>query len=148
MTDIMDPTIEQMRSRLLTVEQARERLGRTEPISEVSFEAQKGVQFRVEKEWDEVADATEGTDLVPAFVRFFPNGADFRLTKDALMEFGAKVGIPRKLQERTPAHLLEPQLNWWFEGNGGWEGKKFKSFVSGSQVNAMGSGTIQPFSNL
>ncbi len=148
MPDIMSPTIEEMRPRLLTLGQARERLGRTEPINEVTFEAQRGVKFSLSASWDSEADALEDTDESGAHVTLFPGGDSFPLTKGALLEFGAKVGIPRKLQERTPAHLLEPQLNWWFGGNGGWEGRKFKSFAVDHVLTAVGSGTIRPFSNL
>lgn len=154
MTDIMDPSIEQMRSRLLTLDQAREKLSRTEPLNELKFEAGKDVHFTLPGDWDERSDELDGLADTGATVTLV-SGQKYRLTKDALLEAGAKVGIPRKLQERTPANLLEPWLNWWFQGNSGWEGKSFKSFVNGSDgpdqdplVLAFGSGTIDPFSNL
>lgn len=148
-SDIMDPTIEQMRPRLLTLDQLRNRLATTEPVTDLSFEAHSGIEFRIDAGWDLAAEATEGSELVQAWVRLFAGADERQLTKDALLEFGAKVGIPRKLQERTPAHLLQPQLNWWFGGNGGWEGKKFKAFAAADgPISAVGSGTIVPFSNL
>jgi hypothetical protein len=148
--DIMDPTIEQMRPRLLTLDQARERLSATEPLTEAKFEAQRGVRFRLQDDWDMVADTLVGTDLLNSYVTL-PGGQDYRLAKDALLEAGAKVGIPRKLQERTPARLLAEWLNYWFSGNSGWEGRAFKGFVTDTgdpHLVAFGSGTINPFSNL
>lgn len=148
MPDILDPSIDQMRPRLLTLDKLRDRLSTTEPVVDLSFEAQQGVEFSIGSNWDAEAVAAEGSDPVDARVRLHPGADERRLTKDALLELGAKVGIPRKLQERTPAHLLQPWLNWWFAGNGGWEGKKFKAFATGELVSAVGSGTIVPFSNL
>jgi hypothetical protein len=152
--DIMDPSIAEMRPRLLTLDQAREKLSRTEPLDELKFEAAKEVRFTLPENWDVVAEELDGTDDTGASATLL-SGQKYRLTKDALLEAGAKVGIPRKLQMRTPAKLLEPWLNWWFQGNGGWEGKSFKSFVSGADgpdqwplVIAFGSGSISPFSNL
>lgn len=151
MADTLDPSIDEMRPRLLTVDQARETLATTEPLGEVAFEAQEGVRFRLGKNWDEVAETLQGSDIADAWVTMHPGGDEFRLTKDSLLEAGAKVGIPRKLQERTPSHLLADQLNWWFGGGRGkWDGKKFKAFTGGTdgRVIAFGSGTINPFSNL
>jgi hypothetical protein len=151
----MDPSIDEMRPRLLTLDQAREKLSATEPLQDFKFEAQSGVVFRIDPDWDKVSETARGSDTMNAFVRLYPNGDEYQLTKDSLLEAGAKVGIPRKLQERTPSHLLEQQLNWWFGGNSGWEGREFKGFVRGEAgpdsvpvVVAFGSGTIRPFSNL
>jgi hypothetical protein len=150
----MDPSIEEMRPRLMTLGQAREKLAVTEPLNELAFEAGKEVRFSLPEDWDERSDELDGMADTGGLVTLV-SGQEYRLTKDALLEAGAKVGIPRKLQERTPGPLLEGWLNHWFGGNGGWEGKSFKSFVSGADgpdqeplVIAFGSGTIQPFSNL
>jgi hypothetical protein len=151
--DIMDPSIAEMRPRLFTLDQAREKLAVTEPLNELKFETGGKVRFVLPDNWDDVAEDLDGMDDTGATVTL-ASDQEYRLTKDALLEAGAKVGIPRKLQMRTPRHLLEPQLNWWFSGNGGWEDKSFKSFVSGAMRNKMplviafGSGTISPFSNL
>lgn len=149
MADVV--TIEDMRPRLLTLDQARERLSSTEPLAERKFEAQTGVRFLVQDDWDTVAETMMGPDLTDSYARLYDGGEDFRLTKDALLEAGAKVGIPRKLQERSPASWLQAGLNHWFSGCSGWEGKEFKAFVAGTsdpQLVAFGSGTISPFSNL
>lgn len=154
--DILDPSVEEMRPRLLTLDQARERLARTEPLREFKFEAQTGVVFRVGEDWDSVAETTQGMERIDAYATLYPDGDEYQLTKDALLEAGAKVGIPRKLQERTPASILVDQLNYWFAGaRGRWDGREFKAFVSGEGgmdsvplVIAFGSGTINPFSNL
>jgi hypothetical protein len=153
-TDIMDPSIEEMRPRLLTLDQVRENLTVTEPLHELKFEAGKDVHFTLPDDWEERAEDLDGMDDTGASVTLV-SGQKYRLTKDALLEAGAKVGIPRKLQERSPASWLENGLNWWFKGNSGWEGKAFKAFISGADGSskwplaiAFGSGTIQPFSNL
>jgi hypothetical protein len=151
--DIMDPSIAEMRPKLFTLDQAREKLSVTEPLNELKFEAGKAVRFRLPADWDETADEMDGMADTGATVTL-ASAQPYRLTKDALLEAGAKIGIPRKLAMRTPALLLEPWLNWWFQGNSGWAEKSFKSFVSGGDIGvnplviAFGSGTISPFSNL
>ncbi len=154
MIDAMDPSIEEMRPRLLTLDQARGCLSTTEPLNELKFEAGDAVAFHLPDNWDEVSEELDGGDDAGARVALV-SGQAYRLTKDALLEACSKVGIPRKLAMRTPAHLLESWLNWWFKGNSGWDGRLFKSFISGADgtsvaplVLAFGSGTIQPFSNL
>jgi hypothetical protein len=152
---ILDPSIEEMRPRLLTLDQARARLGKTEPLRELKFEAGSAVQFRFPEDWDEVVEETDGLDAMDVFATLGGSTQEYRLTKDAVLEAGAKIGIPRKLQERTPSHLLSQQFNWWFGGRGGWDGKSFKAFVADKPGDddrplavAFGSATISPFSNL
>ncbi len=151
--DIMDPSIAEMRPRLLTLDQARDKLAVTEPLNELKFDVGEHVRFRLPENWDEVADGLDGTDDTGGLVSL-ASSQEYRLTKDALLEAGAKVGIPRKLAMRTPAPLLEPWLNWWFQGNSGWEGKSYKAFITGVShtdtplLIAFGSGTISPFSNI
>lgn len=150
-SDVMDPSIEEMIPRLHTLDQARELLAVTEPLGERRFEANPGVTFEVQEDWGQVAEGMAGSELTSSYVRLGTGGERMRMTKDALLEAGAKVGIPRKLQERSPASWLEAGLNFWFRGDGGWDGRAFKAFVAGGaqpRLVAFGSGSISPFSNL
>lgn len=153
--DILDPTIEEMRPRLLTLDQARERFSATEPLSEHKFEAGSGVMFRIGEGWDISATTAEDTDQVHAFARMPGIDQEVQLSRGALLEAVAKSGMHKVLAERTPHHLLEPWLNWWYQGNGGWEGREFKMFVRGASgpdtvplAVGFSNGTIRPFSNL
>lgn len=149
----MDPSVEEMIPRLLTLDQAREALAVTEPLGERRFEANPGVTFEVQGDWAEVAEGLAGSDLTNSYAWLGAGGDRMQLTKDALLEAGAKVGIPRRLQERSPASWLEDGLNFWFRGgNGDWDGRAFKAFVAGGSAEprlvAFGSGSISPFSNI
>lgn len=113
------------------------------------------MEFIVGEGWDISAASSLDTDQVHAFVRMPGIDQEVQLSRGALLEAAAKIGLHKVLAEKTPHQLLEPWLNWWYQGNGGWEGREFKMFVRGAAGQdsvplAVGfsNGTIRPFSNL
>jgi hypothetical protein len=143
----------EMRGKLLTLEDVRERLAATEPIGEHTFPVGSGVEFEIDPGWaEQCKPGTDmlktGTDVLEGTVLRTPGGGEYRLTRDALLEAGAAVGIPRKLQERLPSRLLQDPINWWFRG--GADKSEYKLLAMGEEpmVLAMCRPTVSPFSNL
>jgi hypothetical protein len=140
-------SIDEMRDQLLTMDEVRDRLRRTEPLTELTFPVDDEVHFEVEPGW---ADGKEDYDPTGAFVNT-PGGGRFELSKLALLEAGAAVGIPRHKQQAWPSETVAELLNWWFTGGAG--GKEFK-VLSHERADAeplalgMCRGTITPFPNL
>jgi hypothetical protein len=135
-------SIEEMRSSLLTLDQVRERLSATEPLSELSFEA-SGADLRLEAGW--AGESVELTGYTDAYLRL-PGGTEYQLTKQAALEIGAAVGIPRRIQEDTDPSLMAPVINWRLHER--LREKELKGLAREGQVLAVTRGTVSPFSNL
>jgi hypothetical protein len=139
---------EEMRSRLLTLDDTRERLRATEPLTEVIFHPGDGVNFRVEPGWN-----TEDTDNyapVAAHVQI-SGGEEYQLSRLALLEAGALVGVPRHKQEEWPAAIMQTLLNWWFREKSDRDHKLLiRGGTDGNDSLALATcrATITPFSNL
>lgn len=147
-------SIDEMRPQLLTLDTVRETLAQTEPMEEFTFSAGPGVRFRLGEGWAaESEDGEEEPDPyapVDAFVctaDVEAGGKEYQLTHQAVLQAGAACGIPRGYQQRTPAALLEPHLNYWFSG--GFGERDFKLLVMGG-TTALGitRATVSPWSNL
>jgi hypothetical protein len=140
---------EDMRAKLVSLDDLREKLEATEPLTSHTLEADK-THFVLEPNWADGLDLKAGTDTVQAFVSIGDAGGarEFQLTKDALQAATSYTGINTAYAARTPAPLIEPQLNYWF--NTGFSGNKaFKLLALGDQLGAaVTRNTIEPFSNL
>lgn len=137
---------EQVRPRLLTLEKARERLATTEPVGEVLFATQgkdsEVAKFHLSAAWNAgLADAV-GTDVVDATVRIA--GHEYQLTRDALLEATSLIGLTKAYVSKTPAQLIEPNVNWWYKNRVG----ELKALTAGDRILAFTRPTIHPFSNL
>jgi hypothetical protein len=131
-----------MRGNLLTLDQVRERLSATEPLSEVSFEA-GGADLRLESGW--AGESVPLTGYTDAFLRL-PGGTEYQLTKQAALEIGAAVGIPRRIQEDSDPSVMAPLINWRLHER--LKDKELKGLAREGQVLAVTRGTVSPFSNL
>ena len=139
-------TLDDMRDTLLTLDAAKERLAASEPLNELTFPVSADITFTAEPGWADGPD----DDAAPVFLTTGA-GAQYQLTHKAALEAGAQCGIPRGYQERLPASLLVPQLNYWFRGGFGEKEFKLLSHDRGEEsplALAMCRGTITPFSNL
>lgn len=100
--------IEQMRSKLLTLDDVRARLAVTEPGGERIFKA-TDVQMRYEPAW---AAGDDETVLAPAYLQFTgADGPEIQLTIQAALELGAACRLPREVQKSWPADLTQTVVN-------------------------------------
>lgn len=144
-------TADQMREKLLTIPQLRERLAPSEPITPVSFlagSADDRINFVIQPGWAEAATGLDGDALVNASV--IVDGTEHRLTKDALLEATSICGIQKSYAERCPSLFIEPELNFWFKNSPEFAGKEYQVFATGEdqRASAIVKGSVQPFSNL
>jgi hypothetical protein len=137
--------IEEMRGRLLTLDDVRERLSATEPLADRSFEAPQA-QVRLEHGW--AADGDD-TALANAWLRLQGEEDEIRLTRQAALEVGAFCRLPRELQKDAPADLVQTFVNRMLTENLA-RYKEIKLLVrpSDNVGTALTRNTIQPFSNL
>jgi len=145
-------TVESMKDRLKTLEEAQEFLAITEPLNTFPFSTGDGIRFHLEPGWNHGIDAMGPMDVIEkAQVRVgedLTTAPDFFLTKDALLEFTSQCGLPKPYVSKTPANFIEDQLNYWFRL--GMPGKDYKMLVTpdNERVVALTKATITPFSNL
>lgn len=135
---------EDMKAKLLTLDQLREALSRTEPLGSREIEIGDSVRFRLDPAWNHGVEARDGDEPVDAYVSI--HGSEHRLTKDALLEATSICGLTKNYAARTPSRLIEPHLNYWFRE--GLTGKEFKLLTVDGIGAAFARPTVVPFSNL
>lgn len=150
----MSITIEDMRSKLHTVEHARSVLARTEPMRPYPFSVgDMALRFRAEQGWNHGVKAKDGNEPVGVFasVGLGADAREVQLTRASLEETCLAFGFPRAYVTSCPADLLVPHMNYWFrEGLLDQPARKrdFQFLLSGDRAVAFAKQGLRPFSNL
>lgn len=146
-------TIDQMieREKVVTLDQGREILATTEPLAFVDFTTGDQIRFRVEDDWNSDVESLHGTDPVNVFMTTTSgqnDGHEYRLTLDALHQATTTFGLGKGLVDRSPGHLTEDQLNYWFRT--GLTNRNLQLMVMGTDQlgSAITRDSVEPFSNL
>lgn len=149
----MSVTYADMRSKLLTLDQARTVLARTEPMTPVPFTVGDAVRFRAEPGWNHGIKAHDDNAPVGVYVSVGIGtwATEYKLTKATVEEVGLSFGMPRAYTQDCPAELLVPHLNYWMR-----EGlltlprkkKDYQFLISDGHAVAFSRQGIRPFSNL
>lgn len=141
--------IEEMRGRLLTLDDVRERLSTTEPLTDRVFKPAQA-SIRLGDGWTSGDD----TALVNATLRIRGESpedpsTEYRLTKQAALEVGAFCRLPRELQKDAPPDLVQTFINRMLAENLA-RYKEVKLLVRPRDEvgTALTNHTIRPFSNL
>lgn len=136
-------TAEQMRDRLLTVDQFRETLAQTEPLQVALIGEGTNPRFSIEPNWQEAAQEARQRNE-PFFVgEIETDGQTLRLTESALFEATSKIGVPKNFVKKTPATLIEPLLAHHYGS-----GARAKILTANGNILGMTGDNIVPFSNL
>jgi hypothetical protein len=136
--------IEEMRGKLLTMDDVRESLAKTEPLADVIFGSSQAT-LRLGETW---ADPEDDTVLTDAYLRI-EGLEEYRLTKQAALEVGAYCRLPRKVQEDAPADAVQAFVNRML-AEGVVRSREMKLLVKPGTTTgtAITRPTIVPFSNL
>lgn len=137
-------TLESMKSKLLSVDTVRENLAASEPLNEYPLDTGL-VKFLLEDGWNHGLEAKAGNDLVDATV--FVGTTEIPMTKDAMLQAASLVGITNAYMKRTPAKLIEPHLNYWYDQQG-IGNRPAKVLAANGNGVAVTRQSITPFSNL
>lgn len=148
-----------MTNALLSLATVKKRLGSTEPldVTDIStkYDNEEGlphVAFSLTDDWAVGLDSKAGTEVVAATLQFFTHADEgavddpppYVLTKDSLLEATSLIGLTKQYVARTPAHLIETHLDWWYEAGT----KAYRVLIRDDVVLAFTKGGIDPFSNL
>jgi hypothetical protein len=137
-------TLEDMRDKLMSLDEAREILAASEPLREYPLE-EGNVHFILTEGWNHGLDAKDGTALVDAYVSL--GGVDIQMSKDSVLQASSLCGLPAAYVKRTPPNLIEPHLNYWY-GQQGIGNRPAKVLVTNGHAAAVTRQSIKPFSNM
>lgn len=141
----MSPVVvEQMKDKLLTLDQVRTKLATTEPLSTNHISSDSKIVFKLDPGWETTLDTTAGTSPVDAIMRI--NGTDHRLTKDAALQAAGQFGLSAAYVKKVPAQLIEGLLNYHYSG--GFGDSEYNVLSVGDNIAAFTRPTLIPFSNL
>lgn len=142
----MTITIDDVKEKLLTLDDVRDRLARTEPLSTYEFEVGGNqVAFKLENDFNHGLKATEPDASLNAFVTV--SGTELQLTPDSLYGLAGEAYMTKGFVQNTPADVVAEALNYQF--NSGLHGKDFKILAVGNRkAAAITRGALQPYSNL
>lgn len=141
----MSITIDDVKSKLLTLDQVRERLAHTEPLATYEFDSEARVGFRLEPDFNHGLKALPGNLPIPGYISI--GQTELQLTRDALYEAASEAKLVKGFVQTAPSDIVSEVLNWYF--NSGAEGKAFKVLgVQGDKAAAITRAAVQPYSNL
>lgn len=137
-------TVEQMKGKLLTLDQITKVLEKTEPIARDHISSDSKVKFKLDADWAEGVDALGPHEAVGATMSI--NGKERELTREGMIQAAGKFGLIPSYIKKVPAHLIEGLLNYHYAGGMG--DNEFSVLSVDDKVSAFTRPTVVPFSNL
>src|SRR4051812_46341183 len=138
-------TIEDVKDKLLTLDDVRESLAHTEPLAVHEFEVGEGVAFRLGEDFNHGLKALQPNNEVNGFISI--GGRELQLTQSGLYDALKEIKLPKGFLYKAPSHIVEDILNHFYRG--GLEKGEFKVLgVRGDKAAAIARGAVQPYSNI
>lgn len=139
---------EEMRSQMLSVDQAREKLEYTDGLTEREFDTHGKVNklnFTFADDWNAGIEDKDDFDEVDA--QLVIDGTELPMTKYGALALSAEVGLPKASAADAPGPLVQNWVNYWYS-NGARGKAKLKLLSSDAGVLTVTRGTVTPFSNI
>lgn len=110
----------QRAGKVVSFSEVRTILERTEPIVEHVLETDgtSNVKVEVPEEWNHDLKSLDDSTLISATISFNGGEGKYRLTKRAMLTLLHLIGISDRYAFKSPGHLIEPQINYWFKHEG------------------------------
>ena len=137
-------TLDQMSSKLLSMEQITQKLQETEPLSTAFLSSDSKARFHLAADWAHGIDALPGTSPVGATMTIA--GKESPITKEGMFQAAANFGLTAPYIKKVPAHLIEGLLNYHY--NGGMGSTEYNVLSVAGNVSAFTRPTLATFSNL
>lgn len=139
----MTVTLDDMKSKLLTVSQVYDALALTEPIHTHYLSTDSKNVFRVEDSWKDGIDTKDDFDLIPVYISL--DGTERQLTKSGLLTAASMFGLTGAyLMSRIDNHVLEYLLNWHYSV--GLRETEVNMVTANGNVTSFVRGSYEPFS--
>lgn len=140
-----DVAASEMQSKLLTLDQVKHELGKTEPLTSTLINNERKVRFRLGEDWAAGLDNKTGRDIVDVTVDI--DGTESPVTKDGILQAVSNTGLQKAYAKKTPARFIEDQLNYWYSSQG-IDDSSYSALAVKGTINSFAKATITPFSNL
>ena len=137
-------TLEDMESKLLSLETLTRALEKTEPLSNERIDSETPVRFRIQPDWAHSLDSVASTD--PVDVEMSVSGVTRRMTKEAALQAGANFGLTSAYAKKIPASYVEGLLNWHYSTGMG--SNAYNVLSVGENVSAFTRPSLETYSNL
>lgn len=137
-------SIDKMRPKLLSLEHVTQQLQKTEPLGKYHVSADAKVKFKLNPDWGVDLDAVGPLQTVGAEVTI--DGNEYPLTKGAVLQAFANLGLTEPYVKKTPASLTEPLLNYGYGNSLG--DRAYNALSVAGKIVSFAKPTIHPFSNL
>jgi hypothetical protein len=141
----MTITAESMADKMLTLSQIEHELATTEPLEAKVFSGDNKVAFKLSPDWNADLNAVVGTAPVGAYLTI--DGTEYQLSKDAVLQAAANVGLTAAYLRKSPAALIAPHLNYWYSSAGIGQ-DAYSTLQVKNTVQAVTKSGHVPFSNL
>jgi hypothetical protein len=141
----MTITADQVTSKLLTLDEVHHALEQTEPLDSKLFSSENAVSFKMGQTWNQDIDDLYGREPVDVYMTI--DGTERQLSKDAVLQTTANVGLTGAYVKKTPASLIESQLNYWYSSAGIGQ-SAFSILQVKDTVQALTKSNHVPFSNI
>jgi hypothetical protein len=139
-------TIDDVKDKLLSLDDVRERLSYTEPLAIHEFEVGSGVNFRFEDDFNHGLKALQPNDPINAFISL--GGRELQLTKSGVLDALKELKLPKGFLERYSSDIVQNVFNYSYH-DGGLGNSEYKVLsVRGDKAAAVARAAVQPYSNL
>lgn len=144
--EILTITIDQVKDKLISLNDVREQLSSTEPLAVHDFEVGAGVAFRFEEDFNHGLKALQPNNTVNAFISL--GGRELQLTKSGLLDALKELKLPKGFLDRYSSDIVQNVFNYSYH-DGGLGNSEYKVLsVSGNKAAALARAAVQPYSNL
>lgn len=138
-------TYEEMRDKLMSLDELRARVAPTEHLSEFEFSTSANdAVFNYPEGWqDAISKEADGLTPTDVTITLQNQGVTRPLTKDAALEAASLVGLQKSYTLATPGPMISDHVNYWYS-----HGDKNLKLLAGPQRGvAFTRASITPFSN-
>lgn len=141
----MSVTIDDVKDKLLSLDDVRERLAYTEPLAIHEFEVGEGVSFRLGEDYNHGLKALQPNNEINGFISV--GGRELQLTQSGIYDLAKEIKLPKGFLYKAPSHITEEIFNHFFRA--GLEKGEYKVLgVRGDKAAAVARAAVQPYSNL
>lgn len=138
-------TIDDVKDKLLSLDDVRERLSYTEPLAVHEFEVGSGVAFRLGEDYNHGLKSLQPNNEINGFISI--GGRELQLTQSGLYDAVKEIKLPKGFLYKAPSHIVEDILNEFYRGL--LDKGEYKVLgVRGDKAAAIARAAVQPYSNL
>ena len=138
----------QRAGRVVPLSTVRTLLEATEPVEAhvLETDGSSKVTVQVPDQWNQDLKSLDDSTLTSCRLHY--DGNSYLLTKRAMLTLISRIGLSDRYAFKAPGHLIEPQINYWFQNQGVGDEPTIKMLTKGNYVVAFMKTNAPVVSNL